>query len=110
MLHDLLVAVRVEFDVESVGHGGAGFAWPHCSALGEQPLHMPMIPTGLNTSDTDEESVPDRDHEYAEPIDHEVSRRNEVYYILISCMLAMITLGLGSFMPSMYIIQTVCFN
>lgn len=70
----LLVAVRVEFDVESVGHGGAGFAWPHCKTHGEQPLQMPKPVMDLNTSDTDEESVHDRDHEYAEPIDHEVHR------------------------------------
>lgn len=107
MLNDWFVAVHVDFDVESVGHGGAGFAWPHCSALGAQPLHMPMLPTSLNTSDTEEESVHDRDHDYAEPVDHEVNRLMLVYYTLTPCTLAMITLGSGSLhscMPSMYII------
>ena len=72
MLHDS-VAVSVDFDVENVGNGGAGFAWPQPNALGEQPLHMLNPTPGFNTSDTDEESVHDRDHDYAEPIDHEVS-------------------------------------
>ena len=87
MRHDLLVAVRVDFDIESVGNGGAGFAWPHPNALGEQPLHMLQQTPGFNTSDTDEESVPDRDHDCAEPIDHEVNRLMLVCYtaIMLAC-------------------------
>lgn len=66
-------SVHVDFDEESVGRGGAGFAWPQHSGLEEQPLHLPKHSPGSHTSDSDEESVHDRDRDHAESVDHEVS-------------------------------------
>lgn len=70
----LLAAVHVEFDEESVGRGGAGFAWPQHSGLEEQALHLPKHTLGSHTSESDQESAHDRDHDHAELDDHEVSR------------------------------------
>ena len=73
-LHFLLAAVHVDFDEDSVGRGGAGFAWPQYSGLEEQPLHLPKHTLGSYTSESDEESAHDRDRDHAESVDHEVSR------------------------------------
>lgn len=71
-------SVHVDFDEESVGRGGAGFAWPQYSGLEEQPLHLPKHTLGSYTSESDEESVHDRDREHAESVDHEVSCHQSV--------------------------------
>lgn len=72
MLHDVVPPVCMDFDEGTVGHGGAGFVWPHCSALGEQPVHLLEQTPGSNSSDTDNESVRDPDHDNADSTDHEV--------------------------------------
>ncbi|KAL3149193.1 hypothetical protein ABBQ32_002021 [Trebouxia sp. C0010 RCD-2024] len=79
-------SVHVDFDEESVGRGGAGFAWPQHSGLEEQPLHLPKHSPGSHTSDSDEESVHDRDRDHAESVDHEASFKKEVTETFLRCV------------------------
>ena len=72
--------MHVEFDEESVGPGGAGFAWPNHSATEQHTTQSISLllshAHGSDVSDSEQESVHERDHEQAEaaPFDQEVCR------------------------------------
>lgn len=102
LTYNLLASVLVDFDVESVGHGGAGFAWPLRSALDQQLLHLPKQTQGSIASESDEESVHGKDHDHVEPIDHEVIRIVSARYS-DTCLIALSMLAQCFAMP-----DTVC--
>jgi len=66
------VSGSVEFDEQSVGKGGAGFAWPSPTDLQEQRLHSISLPPQPQQyswdSDTDEGSIIDKEQDQLEPM------------------------------------------
>ena len=77
--------MHVEFDEESVGLGGAGFAWPnHSNAEQQATQSISLLPShahGSDVSDSEQESIHERDHDQPEaaPFDQEVCRTVMLY-------------------------------